>query len=209
MSETNKLNRGLLIVFEGIDQSGKSTTSTRVKELLDEKGEKVIIQSFPDRSNETGKLIDSYLNDKTSKLPQQVIHLIYSANRWEVIEKIKEHLENGTTVICDRYSFSGLVYSIANGLDKDWCLASDKGLLEPDVVIFFDLSLDEAQKRRRTLSRDVDNYENIEFQRKVKRAYDELRSELNWITIDANVDKETLAKNIVNVISELNISIKK
>lgn len=204
MNKVNKLNRGLLIVFEGIDQSGKSTTAKRVKELLKEE---VIIQSFPDRSTETGKLIDSYLNDKTSKLPQQTIHLLYSANRWEVIEKIKQHIQNGVNVICDRYTFSGLVYSIANGLDKDWCLACDKGLPEPDVVIYFDLSLDEAQKRRRTLSRKIDNYENIIFQRKVKRTYDEMRSEFNWVTIDANVDQETLAKNIVNVIESLNSSV--
>ena len=201
------MNKGLLIVFEGIDQSGKSTAAKRVRELLKEEGKQVIIQSFHDRTTKTGKLIDYYLNDKTSKLPQQTIHLLYSANRWEVIDKIKEHLENGITVICDRYSFSGLVYSIANGLDKDWCLACDKGLPEPDVVIFFDLSLEEAQKRRRTLS--VDRYENIEFQRKVKQFYDELRSELNWISVDANVDQETLAKNITSIIQNLNSAIKK
>ena len=203
----NKPLRGLLIVFEGIDQSGKSTAARRVKELLNEKGKQVIIQSFPDRSNETGKLIDYYLHNKTCQLSQQAIHLLYSANRWELSQKIKEHLENGVNVICDRYLFSGIAYSVASGLDKEWCLACDKGLPEPDVVIFFDLSLEEAQKRRRTLSRDVDNYETIEFQRKVKRAYDELRRELNWISVDANVDQETLAKNITSIIQNLNSSV--
>ena len=199
--------RGLLIVFEGIDQSGKSTTAQRVKEMLNEKGKEVIIQSFPDRTTETGKLIDYYLYGKC--LPQQVIHLLYSANRWEVMNKIQAHLENGSTVICDRYVYSGLAYSIANGLDKEWCCVSDKGLPEPDLVIYFDLSLEEAENRRRTISRDVDNYENNEFQRKVKQVYDELRSELNWISVNANVDQETLAKNITSIIQNLNSSIKK
>ena len=205
MKEMSEI-KGLLIVFEGIDQSGKSSAAKRVKELLKEE---VIIQSFPDRTTETGKFIDKYLHDKTSKIPQQVIHLLYSANRWEVMNKIQEHIQNGVNVICDRYTYSGLVYSIANGLDKDWCCVSDKGLPEPDLVIYFDLSLDEAERRRRTLSRDVDNYENIEFQTKVKHIYDELRSELDWVTIDANVDQETLAKNIINVIESLNSSIEK
>ena len=103
--------RGVLIILEGIDQSGKSSATRRIKELLNEKGKEAIIQPFPDRSTEIGQLIDAFLHGK--QLPQQVVHLLYSANRWEVSQKIIKYLQDGITVICDRYAFSGIVYSIA------------------------------------------------------------------------------------------------
>lgn len=52
------------------------------------------------------------------------------------MEKVNDHLEKGITIICDRYWYSGVAYSAAKGLDLDWCINSDKGLIEPDLIIY-------------------------------------------------------------------------
>jgi len=45
------------------------------------------------------------------------------------MKKMNDHLEKGITIICDRYWYSGVAYSLAKGMDFEWCLSSDKGEL--------------------------------------------------------------------------------
>ena len=71
--------------------------------------------------------------------PDQTIHLLFSANRWESSNEIVTLMEAGKDVICDRYVYSGVAYSSAKGLDFEWCYSSDKGLPKPDLVIFLDI----------------------------------------------------------------------
>ena len=72
--------------------------------------------NFPNRKSSTGRMIDDFLKNKIN-LPKEVIHLLFSANRWEVNQEIKNCLSAGRDVICDRYWYSGVAYSYAQGLD--------------------------------------------------------------------------------------------
>lgn len=47
------------------------------------------------------------------KYPDEAIHLIFAANRWEMRDQILSDLKSGITLICDRYAFSGVAYSAA------------------------------------------------------------------------------------------------
>merc|ERR1712080_251600 len=124
-----------LIVFEGIDKSGKSTLSKRLSEYLNWQR----IQ-FPERSTHIGSLIDKYLKKEIS-LPKEAIHLLFSANRYELKQKI---LENNT--ILDRYYFSGIAFSQALKI-KEPILKCDEDLPKPDVVIFMDYNGSEIKER--------------------------------------------------------------
>ena len=42
----------------------------------------------------------------------------------------------GKNIVCDRYWYSGVAYSYAKGLDFDWCIKPDEGLIEPDLIIY-------------------------------------------------------------------------
>jgi len=57
-----------------------------------------------------------YLQNRDFKYPDEAIHLMFSANRWEMKEQILKDLTNGVTLICDRYAFSGVAYSAAKVL---------------------------------------------------------------------------------------------
>jgi len=82
------------------------------------------------------------------KLNDEAVHLLFSMNRWEKREElIKLLLNEGVNIICDRYAFSGVAYSAAKGLDFNWCLNADKGLIMPDLVFYFDVSMDTIKKR--------------------------------------------------------------
>ena len=89
--------RGMLIVFEGCDRSGKTTQCQRlVKELND--GSKFM--RFPDRSTKIGQVIDQYLRGEQT-LDDHVIHLLFSTNRWEKVAELRAALDAGRHVIVD------------------------------------------------------------------------------------------------------------
>ncbi|KAK4542249.1 hypothetical protein LTR36_006902 [Oleoguttula mirabilis] len=166
--------RGKLIVFEGLDRSGKSTQCERLVTHLRHQGQKVEHLRFPDRTTPIGKMISSYLSGQTQQ-EDHVIHLLFTANRWEVAKSIEKFVEEGTTVVVDRYYYSGCVYTAAKGvpgLDLEWCRQPEVGLPRPDVCIFLDIAAEEAAKRG---GYGAERYEKQEMQNRVRELFAELR----------------------------------
>merc|ERR1711964_862874 len=89
----------------------------------------------------------------------------------------------GTSVICDRYAFSGVAYSTAKGLDFAWCQAPDRGLPTPDGVFF--LHIDEKIGQTRSNFGD-ERYENAKMQGRVRQVFKrpELRAGVAWHDVD-------------------------
>ena len=105
---------------------------------------------FPDRTTPIGQMIDQYLKSQEYHLDDRAIHLLFSANRWEAAPKLQQTIEAGSTIICDRYAYSGVAFSSAKpdaNLSLEWCQAPDVGLPAPDVVIFLELQPEQAQQR--------------------------------------------------------------
>uniref|UniRef100_A0A8C4Q8P2 dTMP kinase n=1 Tax=Eptatretus burgeri TaxID=7764 RepID=A0A8C4Q8P2_EPTBU len=102
--------RGVLIVFEGADCSGKSTQSSRLQKELKRRSHKVRLMRFPDRSTSIGQVISAYL-EKKLEMNDRTIHLLFSANRWEFVQQMHNDLAAGVTLVLDRYAFSGVAYS--------------------------------------------------------------------------------------------------
>jgi dTMP kinase len=200
--------RGKLIVFEGLDRCGKTTQiELLVKKLKEEESNRKIEQfKFPARETPIGKMIDSYLKE-TTEIEDHVIHLLFSANRWELNNMIKKHIEEGTTVILDRYIYSGIAFSSAKGLDLDWCKSSDEGLILPDLVIFLDISIDELIKRS---GFGLERYEKKEFQSKVRDQFLEIHKKYYhllskcWLILDATIKINELHNQIYTIVKKMN-----
>ena len=109
---TAAVKRGALIVFEGCDRSGKTTQVTRLVERLNKAGRPAVMMRFPDRTTSIGSVINSYLSCK-KELDDHVVHLLFSANRWEVEREIVKTIMSGTSICVDRYAFSGVAFSAA------------------------------------------------------------------------------------------------
>ncbi len=100
-------------------------------------------------------------------------------------------------MVVDRYAFSGVAYSLAKQhptMTLDWCKRGDQGLPAPDLVIFLELSVDQA-KRRAEFGKE--RYEKEDFQQRVLESYHCLR-EPNWLTLDATMSPEDLQAMIQN-----------
>ncbi|KAL3363765.1 hypothetical protein AABB24_012810 [Solanum stoloniferum] len=184
-------SRGALIVLEGLDRCGKTSQSGKLYKYLDEQGHSVESWRFPDRNTGVGQMISSYLANK-SQLDDHAIHLLFSANRWEKRSLMEEKLKSGTTLIVDRYSYSGVAFSSAKGLDIEWCKAPEIGLLAPDLVVYLDISPEKAAERG---GYGDERYEQLEFQKKVAGSYLSLRDS-SWKVIDATLSIEDVEKKL-------------
>ena len=93
--------RGLLIVLEGCDRSGKTTVCRQLVSRLNDEKLPARAMRFPDRTTGVGKVIDEYLRQQKS-LDDRAVHLLFSSNRWEKSGEIREALDRGETLVIDR-----------------------------------------------------------------------------------------------------------
>ncbi|XP_010250824.1 PREDICTED: thymidylate kinase isoform X1 [Nelumbo nucifera] len=192
MENGNRDNsRGALIVLEGLDRSGKTSQSTRLLSYLEQQGFSVESWRFPDRSTCVGEMISSYLANK-SQLDDRTIHLLFSANRWEKRSLMEMKLRSGTTLLVDRYSYSGVAFSSAKGLDVEWCKGPEMGLLAPDLVLYLNIPPEKAAERG---GYGGERYEQLEFQRKVAQHY-KMLCDATWKIIDASLPMEDVEKQL-------------
>lgn len=188
-------SRGALIVLEGLDRSGKTSQSSRLLSYLEGLGHSTELWRFPDRSTSVGQMISAYLSNK-SHLDDRTIHLLFSANRWEKRSLMETQLKNGTTLVVDRYSYSGVAFSSAKGLDIEWCKAPEVGLLAPDIVLYLDIPPEKAAERG---GYGGERYEQLEFQKKVAKCYQAL-CDSSWKVIDACQPIEDIEKQLQDAV---------
>ncbi|GAC95180.1 hypothetical protein PHSY_002755 [Pseudozyma hubeiensis SY62] len=201
--DTQRRKRGVFIVVEGLDRAGKSTQVERLAEHLQAKSIK-----FPERTTAIGQMINSYLA-QTSELDDQAIHLLFSANRWECVASINRTLDAGESIVCDRYAFSGIAYSVAKGLSYDWCRNPDVGLPLPDLTMFLDLDAQTAAARG---GYGEERYEKLEFQAKVREAFSRVSQDVKshggrWVTIDASKTLDEVTDDVQKAVQRVTSSI--
>eukprot|EP00696_Hemimastix_kukwesjijk_P006452 gnl/Hemi2/18168_TR6007_c0_g1_i1.p2 gnl/Hemi2/18168_TR6007_c0_g1~~gnl/Hemi2/18168_TR6007_c0_g1_i1.p2 ORF type:complete len:215 (-),score=50.41 gnl/Hemi2/18168_TR6007_c0_g1_i1:61-705(-) len=190
--------RGAFIVFEGVDRSGKSTQAKKLADWLAANslgGKTAKLIRFPDRTTPIGTMINGYLSG-TLNTDDNAIHLLFAANRWECRAQIESDLSAGIHLICDRYSYSGVAFSAAKGLDRDWCLSCERGLPEPDAVVYLDMPIESAATRE---GFGEERYETKEMQARVYKQYAALQGPI-WKVIDARSTIEGLHEQVKAVV---------
>lgn len=202
---TKATTRGAFILFEGMDRVGKTTQVNRLLKHLEAKGKTVHHMRFPDRTTETGKMINEYLTNSNLKMDDRQAHLLFSANRHELSAKIKETLSSGVTIVCDRYCFSGAAYTMSKQegktsstpLDYQWCIMPDEGLPTPDVILLLDMCPKQAAARG---AYGEERYEKVEFQTTVRKMFRDIRERtkpyINWELVDASKTPDEVSQQI-------------
>ncbi|KAI5789712.1 thymidylate kinase-domain-containing protein [Peziza echinospora] len=199
--------RGALISIEGLDRAGKSTQCTHLLAHLLSQGHPVHLQKFPDRTTPIGLMIDQYLRSGAD-LEDHAIHLLFSANRWELAGKLRGLLAGGTTVVMDRYIHSGIVFTAAKGIDVGWCEAPERGLPRPDVVVFLDVEGEVAEARG---GYGEERYERREVQERVRGLFGVVGGrdghgggeEGWWRRVDAGREVEVVRREVCGIVEEV------
>lgn len=184
------------IVLEGIDGSGKSS----IADLLYGNFSDVYLTSEPSDSK-IGRMAEEIAHEDTSPFLDTFIYL---ADRVDHTEEIEEKLEEGKTVVCDRYWGSTAAYQAATGdIPLDYLIDIQKPFIkEPDLTILFDIdptiSLERIQRRE-----IKSKYENLEYLSKVRENYLVLADRNDWETIEAESDISRVKEEVFSLIDDL------
>ena len=106
-------NTTSLIVFEGIDGSGKTTQAEMLKDALREQGRSVELISFPQYKTAGAKMVEEYLMGNLGGIDDvsaEQASVFYAIDRYANAQRIKELLKQNIIVIIDRYISSNLAH---------------------------------------------------------------------------------------------------
>ena len=193
MSSPLKADRGLLVAFEGLDQSGKQTQAELLRDRLAANDRLVRLLSFPDYQTVIGAEIGRALRGERD-YTADVMQLLYVANRYEFKGEILRAKESGTIVVCDRYLASSIAYGEAQGLEAEWHTEIQKYLPQPDITFLLDIA-PEVSARRKTADRD--KYErDLSMLGRVRDSYLRQAARSGWVRLDASRDKTEIASDV-------------
>lgn len=195
------MSRGKFIVIEGLDGCGKSTQIRLIKEKLEKDGKSVYLTAEP-TDFETGAYLRRILSNSENK-DMYLQGALFLADRLEHITHpefgINKYLDDGYTVLCDRYYFSSFAYQ-GTASDVDWVmdinLKCDR-MLKPDLCIFLDVNPDTCKKRIDEVREKPELYEkDVEKMRSIRNNFisvlDKLSGTHNIAIIDANASIEEI-----------------
>jgi dTMP kinase len=192
--------RGLLIAFEGLDQSGKQTQAERLKAEVEKRGRTCVLIDFPAYATHIGHEIEEALHGGRDYGPD-VMQLLYVANRYEKKPRIEQMLAAGTVIVCDRYLASSVAYGEAHGLDGAWLLEIQRFLPPPDLTILLDIAPETAAGRK-TSNRD--KYErDLALLSRVRDSYRRQAGAGGWVRLDGERPKDAVAADVLTAVARL------
>jgi dTMP kinase len=188
--------KGIFIVIEGLDGSGKTTQAGLLAKKLSQKYN-VLLTAEPSRGK-IGTFIRQGCLYEEKRLPTEAEALLFAADRIEHMQKeVKPALDEGKIVICDRYVYSSLAYQGSAGLSLDWIETINARALQPDFSVFIDVDPECVLER---LKRKKSVMETIETQRKVREVYLKFVEKSELIRVDGDKPKEAVADELYAVV---------
>jgi len=193
-------NRGYFIVFEGVDGSGKSTQIELLSEKLRKAGVDHIIEREPS-SGAIGRLIRQYAEAGERYMAAETEALLFNADRFEHARRIETYLNEGITIICDRFFHSTLAYQGGSGVDLSWLKSLQRFTLKPDLVILLDIDPDASLIR--VSGRSLTVFENNIYLRKVRKLYLQFAEAGEMIRVDTNRTVDEVESDVRRLVSDL------
>jgi dTMP kinase len=200
---------GMLVVFEGIEGSGKTTQANLLYESISRLTERCVLTVEPRPESPITRLIREELKKDPSKegeaFDMRALQLLFAADRSVHVEKlIRPSLEAGEIVVVDRYFLTSVAYSSAFGNEElaDYFMSVNSVFPKPDLLFYLRVA-PEVALRRVALREKKDRYDNLESLRKQYDAYQSLaqrhRSEAGsrWCEIDGDRDQQSVAADVL------------
>ncbi|MBC8208285.1 MAG: dTMP kinase [Desulfobulbaceae bacterium] len=133
---SSSAHKGILIVFEGIDGSGKSTQLQLLAQFLKQQGHHVITTREP-TDGPFGRKLRSLFSQRDSMTREEELDLFLADRNDHVNRLLAPSLDQGKIVLCDRYFLSTVAYQGAVGFNPDEILAKNDFAPRPDLALIF------------------------------------------------------------------------
>lgn len=204
MHMAEKKSKGAFIAFEGIDGSGKSTQIR----LLSERLRKELVPFYTTMEptdSPIGSLIHQIMTGRI-KTDTKVIAALFVADRLDHllndVNGILHKIEDGTSVIMDRYYFSSYAYQSVD-LPMDWVIQANepsRDILKPNVHLFLDIDPDTALERivKNRFQKELfeDRERLIRVRQQYMEAFEKQRHTEHVVMIDGNRNADAVAADV-------------
>ncbi len=190
--------RGKLIVFEGIDGTGKSTQIAGLRRFLEGRGI-AVVQSYEPTNGKWGRIVRE--SASKGRLPvDEEVDLFLKDRRQHVEELILPALSKGQWILLDRYYISMMAYQGARGLDVEQIRKLNEEFAPvPDLVIWLDIPVEEAHRRIGDRG-GLDSFETEEMLNACRRVFAGISDE--WMArVDGMGSPGDVLSRVVSVVS--------
>jgi len=202
--------RGVLITFEGVEGSGKSTQADRLARRLEARGASCLVSREPGGTRIGEAVRSILLNPQHKEMHGLTELLLYLASRNQhVREKVLPALEKGKVVILDRFGDSSLAYQGA-GRELGEKLVSRLNKLatadlKPNLTVLVDVPVKVGQGRKASGVLDRLERERVEFHERVRQGYLQVarRAPGRFKIIDGTLPADELERLIFRHVEEL------
>ena len=189
---------GILIVFEGLDQSGKETQARLLRQWFERSGRHVEALAFPDYNTPIGQEIRTALHGGREYGPD-TIQMLQIANRHQWKPQIERWLAEGRVVVSDRYAASSVAYGEAQGLDPDWLTSAQMYLPKAHVTVLLDIAPETAAARK---AQNRDAYErDLAMLARVRVSYLRQAKQPGWVAVNASRPIHAGAADVVTQVA--------
>ena len=192
------MQKGILIVFEGIDGSGKSTQAKILLERLQEEDFDAVYFREPSKGK-WGRKIKKKALHPDSLSPEEELDLFQKDRRENVEKNLKPALKKKRVVILDRYYYSNIAYQGAKGIDEKLIRRmNEEFIVEPDLVFIFDIDPQKGLERIENRKKKDKLFEREDYLVKVREIFRSFKGE-KFVHIDALKSKEEIRKEIEEI----------
>lgn len=193
----------MLIAFEGIDGTGKTTQIELLAEVLRQRGLRVVATREP-TDGQYGRKIRLLYENRKSVTPEEELALFLDDRREHVVQIIAPALASGKVVLTDRYYYSTAAYQGAAGHDPQKIIAANELFAPvPDMVIMLEapvsLGVHRVQKLR---GETLNDFEQEETLARVARIFADLKGQ-NIRRIDGTGAADAVHALVMKNVSEL------
>lgn len=197
---TMRLKKGVLIVLDGIDGTGKTTQAKRLLASLRKRGWDAVYFREPSDS-QWGLAIKRKAAIADSLSPEEELDLFQRDRRENVTKNIEPALREKKVIVLDRYYFSTIAYQGARGIDPEMIRRRNESFAaKPDLVFILDIApqggLDRIAKSREKM--DI-HFERQDYLAKVRQVFRSFQGE-NIHHIDASRSEDVIYEDIEKVV---------
>jgi dTMP kinase len=168
---------GRFIVLEGIDGSGTTTQARILVAAIEQAGTPARFTHEPS-TGPLGRLLRQLLTGGEQGLSRSWdgMALLFAADRLDhVAREIEPALAAGTTVVCDRYDLSSIVYQSATAPEGEsavpWLQSINQRARRPDLTLVLDVDPEVAELRRTQRGEPAELFERRDLQRRLAEIY--------------------------------------
>ena len=201
--------RGMLLTFEGIDGSGKSTQAGLLAESLRREGREVVLTREPGGSDGAEEIRSLVLQGDPDRWSAETEILLFTAARRDHLERtIEPALTAGKVVVCDRFADSTRMYQGLSRGDLRGLVDRLHSLVigrEPDLTLLIDMDPETGLSRARGRQGAEERFEDfgLELQRQMRTGFLALAQEFSdrIQVIDGNRGMDSIAQDVTNIVT--------